>query len=149
MHLLYLNMFLLSWFWSLLLSLYLLSGFETDHLSFFLHFPTALLAIDQSRESVYAYYVLRTISYIISQGSIFCIAVAYAVRTYPSTHHLEHWINCYWLVIIIISSSSYRQMSLRIPKELLYLVGSQVYFLRPMYWEMCWLDFSRNNTFLR
>ncbi|CAO2828435.1 unnamed protein product [Amaranthus hypochondriacus] len=40
--------------------------------------PFSLLAIDQSRESVYAYYVLRTISYIISQGSIFCIAVAYA-----------------------------------------------------------------------
>lgn len=40
--------------------------------------PFTLLAIDQSREFVYAYYFLRTISYIISQGSIFCIAVAYA-----------------------------------------------------------------------
>uniref|UniRef100_A0A803L7C1 Major facilitator superfamily (MFS) profile domain-containing protein n=1 Tax=Chenopodium quinoa TaxID=63459 RepID=A0A803L7C1_CHEQI len=40
--------------------------------------PFTLLAINQSREFVYAYYVLRTISYIISQGSIFCIAVAYA-----------------------------------------------------------------------
>ncbi|XAR53495.1 hypothetical protein NMG60_11022072 [Bertholletia excelsa] len=39
--------------------------------------PFALLAINQSRASVYVYYVLRTISYIISQGSIFCIAVAY------------------------------------------------------------------------
>ncbi|KAI7980578.1 Hippocampus abundant transcript-like protein 1 [Camellia lanceoleosa] len=37
----------------------------------------ALLAINESRASVYAYYVLRTISYIISQGSIFCISVAY------------------------------------------------------------------------
>ncbi|GFP94150.1 hippocampus abundant transcript-like protein 1 [Phtheirospermum japonicum] len=42
--------------------------------------PFTLLAIDQfqSKGSVYAYYALRTISYIISQGSIFCIAVAYA-----------------------------------------------------------------------
>ncbi|WRX13008.1 Major facilitator superfamily - like 7 [Theobroma cacao] len=40
--------------------------------------PFALLAWNQSREFVYIYYVLRTISYIISQGSIFCIAVAYA-----------------------------------------------------------------------
>ncbi|KAI4352931.1 hypothetical protein L6164_007137 [Bauhinia variegata] len=40
-------------------------------------FPFALLAWHQSEEFVYAYYVLRTISYIISQGSIFCISVAY------------------------------------------------------------------------
>ncbi|CAK9136896.1 unnamed protein product [Ilex paraguariensis] len=39
--------------------------------------PFALLAINESKGFVYAYYVLRTISYIISQGSIFCIAVAY------------------------------------------------------------------------
>lgn len=41
-------------------------------------FPFALLAWKDSKEFVYAYYVLRTISYIISQGSIFCISVAYA-----------------------------------------------------------------------
>ncbi|CAA0829296.1 Major facilitator superfamily protein [Striga hermonthica] len=40
--------------------------------------PFTLLAIDQSKGSVYAYYAIRTISYIISQGSIFCISVAYA-----------------------------------------------------------------------
>ncbi|XP_073143582.1 uncharacterized protein [Henckelia pumila] len=40
--------------------------------------PFTLLAINQSKESVYAYYAIRTVSYIISQGSIFCIAVAYA-----------------------------------------------------------------------
>ncbi|KAK1431424.1 hypothetical protein QVD17_07883 [Tagetes erecta] len=39
--------------------------------------PFTLLAISESKTFVYAYYVLRTISYIISQGSIFCIAVAY------------------------------------------------------------------------
>ncbi|KAF6172082.1 hypothetical protein GIB67_029500 [Kingdonia uniflora] len=41
-------------------------------------FPFALLAWDKSKPFVYAYYGFRTISYIISQGSIFCIAVAYA-----------------------------------------------------------------------
>ncbi|XP_057979737.1 uncharacterized protein LOC131165733 [Malania oleifera] len=41
-------------------------------------FPFALLAVRQTKEFVYAYYVLRTISYILSQGSIFCISVAYA-----------------------------------------------------------------------
>lgn len=44
-------------------------------------FLAALLAINESRGSVYAYYVLRTISFIISQGSIFCISVAYVVIT--------------------------------------------------------------------
>ncbi|XP_058741498.1 uncharacterized protein LOC131613873 [Vicia villosa] len=39
--------------------------------------PFALLAWNQSEEFVYAYYVTRTFSYIISQGSIFCISVAY------------------------------------------------------------------------
>ncbi|KAH9603360.1 hypothetical protein KSS87_021772 [Heliosperma pusillum] len=41
-------------------------------------FPFSLLVISQSRDFVYAYYMIRTVSYIISQGSIFCIAVAYA-----------------------------------------------------------------------
>lgn len=44
---------------------------------------SALLAWNQSKGFVYAYYVLRTISYILSQGSIFCIAVAYVVRIFP------------------------------------------------------------------
>ncbi|KAL4599590.1 hypothetical protein ACB092_11G137400 [Castanea dentata] len=41
-------------------------------------FPFAMLAWSQSAGFVYAYYVLRTISYILSEGSIFCISVAYA-----------------------------------------------------------------------
>ncbi|KAL4182567.1 hypothetical protein AMTRI_Chr11g150740 [Amborella trichopoda] len=40
--------------------------------------PFALLAWSKSKVFVYVYYVARTISYIISQGSIFCISVAYA-----------------------------------------------------------------------
>lgn len=42
---------------------------------------SALFVWDQSKGFVYAYYVLRTISKILSQGSIFFISVAYAVRT--------------------------------------------------------------------
>ncbi|KAF8008965.1 hypothetical protein BT93_J0074 [Corymbia citriodora subsp. variegata] len=37
-----------------------------------------MLAWNQSRGFVYAYYVLRTISNILSQGSILCVSVAYA-----------------------------------------------------------------------
>ncbi|KAK9283830.1 hypothetical protein L1049_012084 [Liquidambar formosana] len=40
--------------------------------------PFTLLACSESEGAVYTYYVLRTISYILSQGSIFCISVAYA-----------------------------------------------------------------------
>ncbi|KAK3021851.1 hypothetical protein RJ639_047859 [Escallonia herrerae] len=39
--------------------------------------PFALLAIKESKEFVYVYYVTRTLSFIMSQGSIFCISVAY------------------------------------------------------------------------
>ncbi|KAM3732986.1 hypothetical protein ACB098_11G100500 [Castanea mollissima] len=42
-------------------------------------FPFAILAWNQSTGFVYAYYVLRIISFILSQGSIFCIAIAYSV----------------------------------------------------------------------
>lgn len=47
--------------------------------------PFTLLAINESRGSVYAYYVLRTISFIISQGSIFCISVAYVADVTDDT----------------------------------------------------------------
>lgn len=40
--------------------------------------PFAVLVWSESKTSVYVYLVLRTISFIISQGSIFCISVAYA-----------------------------------------------------------------------
>ncbi|KAL3520873.1 hypothetical protein ACH5RR_019022 [Cinchona calisaya] len=40
-------------------------------------FPFALIAINKSKGFVYAYYVLRTISLIFTQGSIYCITAAY------------------------------------------------------------------------
>ncbi|KAK4593243.1 hypothetical protein RGQ29_017390, partial [Quercus rubra] len=41
-------------------------------------FPFAILAWNQSTGFVYVYYVLRIISFILSQGSVLCIAIAYA-----------------------------------------------------------------------
>lgn len=41
-------------------------------------FVSVILAIDESKGFVYAYYVLQIISHIMSQGSIFCISAAYA-----------------------------------------------------------------------
>lgn len=40
--------------------------------------PLAVLAINQSRGFVYAYFMLRSLSHILSLRSVFCIAVAYA-----------------------------------------------------------------------
>lgn len=50
----------------------------TTHIIIF----AALLAINQSRGTVYAYYAIRTIAMIISKGTIFCIAVAYVVSSF-------------------------------------------------------------------
>nr|XP_010907145.1 hippocampus abundant transcript-like protein 1 [Elaeis guineensis] len=40
--------------------------------------PYAILAWDNSKSSIYVFFALRTISSIISHGSIFCISIAYA-----------------------------------------------------------------------
>ncbi|CDO99893.1 unnamed protein product [Coffea canephora] len=49
----------------------LLATFSADIL------PFAVLAINKSKGFVYAFYVLRFVSLIFSQGSIYCIAAAY------------------------------------------------------------------------
>ncbi|URE10500.1 hippocampus abundant transcript-like protein 1-like [Musa troglodytarum] len=58
--------------------------------------PFAILAWDVSKAAVYIYFVLRTISYIISQGSILCISVAYAVSIFLlvcSTLYMKIFLN--------------------------------------------------------
>ena len=56
---------------------------------FFCILFSAILAWNQSTGFVYVYYVLRIISFILSQGSVLCIAIAYAVRVIPQ-----------WLIIM-------------------------------------------------
>ena len=56
---------------------------------FFCILFSAILAWNQSTGFVYAYYVLRMVSFILSQGSIFCIAIAYSVSVIPQ-----------WLIIM-------------------------------------------------
>lgn len=83
-------------------------------------FFSALLVVDQSKGSVYAYYAIRTVSYIISQGSIFCIAVAYAVSHLLLLSLDMNWrCNNYFLT----NSLLFRQMLLMTVRGLLPLVG--------------------------
>ncbi|XP_057462308.1 uncharacterized protein LOC130752536 isoform X2 [Actinidia eriantha] len=65
--------------------------------------PFVLLAINESKASVYAYYVIRTISYIISQGSIFCISVAYVADVVNEGKRAAvfSWITVYMYLFLI------------------------------------------------
>lgn len=49
-------------------------------------FDAVLLAINKSRTFIYVYFALRCLSYILSLRSVFCIAIAYAVRYYSNCH---------------------------------------------------------------
>lgn len=62
-------------------------------ISVFMCSVAALLAWNPSKELVYAYYVLRTITNILTRGSIFCIAVAYTVSI--SLNQYDHGYR-YW-----------------------------------------------------
>ena len=48
--------------------------------TFFLFMHAAVLACNNSRTVVYVYLILRTLSFLIGQGTLFIISVAYTVR---------------------------------------------------------------------
>lgn len=59
-------------------------------------FFTAILAYSRSTTSFYAYYVLRTLTSMVGEGSIFCLALAYVVNDLHNSNP--------WACIIYISS---------------------------------------------
>ncbi|GMY23414.1 hippocampus abundant transcript-like protein 1 [Fagus crenata] len=96
-------------------------------------FPFAILAWNQSKGFVYAYYVLRTISYILSQGSIFCIAVAYAADVVEDSKRAAafSWITG-------LSSASHvlgNLLALFLPEKYIFLVSIALLIFSPVYMQ--------------
>ncbi|KAK4593255.1 hypothetical protein RGQ29_017392 [Quercus rubra] len=97
-------------------------------------FPFAILAWNQSAGFVYAYYVLRTISYILSQGSIFCIAVAYAADVVEESKRAAAfgWITG-------LSSASHvlgDLLALFLPEKYIFPVSVALLILSPIYIQL-------------
>uniref|UniRef100_A0A2N9HTN0 Major facilitator superfamily (MFS) profile domain-containing protein n=1 Tax=Fagus sylvatica TaxID=28930 RepID=A0A2N9HTN0_FAGSY len=96
-------------------------------------FPFAILAWNQSKGFVYAYYVLRTISYILSQGSIFCIAVAYAADVVEDSKRAAafSWITG-------LSSASHvlgNLLALFLPEKYIFPVSIALLIFSPVYMQ--------------
>ncbi|XP_010681370.2 uncharacterized protein LOC104896328 [Beta vulgaris subsp. vulgaris] len=93
--------------------------------------PFTLLAIEQSREFVYAYYFLRTISYIISQGSIFCIAVAYAADVIEDSKRAATFS---WITGLFSASHVLGNMLARfLPEKYIFKVSIALLIFCPVY----------------
>ncbi|XP_021299942.1 uncharacterized protein LOC110428437 [Herrania umbratica] len=94
---------------------------------------TSLLAWNQSREFVYIYYVLRTISYIISQGSIFCIAVAYAADVVSVSNRAAVFS---WITGLFSASHVLGNMLARfLPEKYIFLVSIVLLIFCPVYMQ--------------
>ncbi|GMY23387.1 hippocampus abundant transcript-like protein 1 isoform X3 [Fagus crenata] len=96
-------------------------------------FPFAILAWNQSKGFVYAYYVLRTISYILSQGSIFCIAIAYAADVVEDSKRAAafSWITG-------LSSASHvlgNLLALFLPEKYIFPVSIALLIFSPVYMQ--------------
>ncbi|KAB1225361.1 Hippocampus abundant transcript-like protein 1 [Morella rubra] len=97
-------------------------------------FPFALLAWNQSRGFVYAYYVLRTISYILSQGSIFCIAVAYAADVVDNSKRAAAFS---WITGLCSASHVIGNLLARfLPENYIFPVSIALLILCPIYMQL-------------
>ncbi|XP_024029454.1 hippocampus abundant transcript-like protein 1 isoform X1 [Morus notabilis] len=96
--------------------------------------PFALLAWNQSKEFVYAYYVLRTISYIISQGSIFCIAVAYTADVVSDSKRAAVFS---WITGLFSASHVLGNVLARfLPEKYIFLVSIALLIFGPVYMQL-------------
>ncbi|XP_050281756.1 uncharacterized protein LOC126722656 [Quercus robur] len=94
-------------------------------------FPFAILACNQSTGFVYAYYVLRTISYILSQGSIFCIAVAYAADVVEENKRAAAFS---WITGLCSASHVLGNLlALFVPEKYIFPVSIALLILSPIY----------------
>ncbi|KAF3434488.1 hypothetical protein FNV43_RR25591 [Rhamnella rubrinervis] len=97
-------------------------------------FPFALLAWNPSKELVYAYYVLRTISYILSQGSIFCIAVAYTADVVSDNKRAAVFS---WITGLFSASHVLGNVLARfLPERFIFMVSIALLIFCPVYMQL-------------
>ncbi|KAL3731918.1 hypothetical protein ACJRO7_028735 [Eucalyptus globulus] len=97
-------------------------------------FPFALLAMNQSKEFVYAYYAIRTVSYIISQGSIFCISVAYAADVIEDSKRAAAFS---WITGLFSASHVLGNVLARfLPEKYIFHVSIALLILCPVYIQL-------------
>uniref|UniRef100_A0A7C8YLQ5 Major facilitator superfamily (MFS) profile domain-containing protein n=1 Tax=Opuntia streptacantha TaxID=393608 RepID=A0A7C8YLQ5_OPUST len=95
--------------------------------------PFTLLVINQSRAFVYTYYLLRTISYIISQGSIFCIAVAYAADVIDTSKRAAAFS---WITGLFSASHVLGNVLARfLPEDYIFVVSIALLIFSPVYMQ--------------
>ncbi|GMY23600.1 hippocampus abundant transcript-like protein 1 [Fagus crenata] len=96
-------------------------------------FPFAILAWNQSKGFVYAYYVLRTISYILSQGSIFCIAIAYAADVVEDSKRAAafSWITGLSSALHVLGNL----LALFLPEKYIFPVSIALLIISPVYMQ--------------
>ncbi|KAL5537647.1 hypothetical protein UlMin_044207 [Ulmus minor] len=93
-----------------------------------------LLAWNNSKEFVYAYYVLRTISYIISQGSIFCIAVAYTADVVSDSKRAAVFS---WITGLFSASHVLGNFLARfLPEKYIFMVSIVLLIFCPVYMQL-------------
>ncbi|KAA8534538.1 hypothetical protein F0562_032055 [Nyssa sinensis] len=97
-------------------------------------FPFTLLAINESKEFVYAYYVVRTISNILSQGSIFCISVAYAADVVVESKRAAAFS---WITGLFSASHVLGNVLARfLPEKYIFEVSIALLILCPVYMKL-------------